>query len=233
MIKPECAPSLTFEERYIEICRWVDKRRRKWDLHNVPWEDARQIILIHIYRKYNLYHAEDGPFGNWVNRVISNKIKGIWRDKYTNYARPCVMGCVFNTGGDTCSQTASGKQCEECPLYKSWVKRRKAAHDVKQTLPLESHIQEVSNQPGDFLDIEAAKTVIDAKMKERLTKTEYRIYRALVIQGKSEREVARLLGPDKKKKRKSRMYGNYQELLRLRHHFVDMAKDIIKSENLA
>lgn len=223
---------LTFEDRYKQIFVEIEKRHKKWDLAIVPFEDARQIILVVINKNYHTYNEKKGEFVKWVNKVITNAIYNIWRDNLTKYSKPCILGCVFNTGGETCSKTSSGKQCSECPLYRKWEKRKKSHHAVKQPLPLDNHAQEVGNIQSDFLDIDAAKKIIDAKMKERLIPREYKIYYALMIQNKPEEEVAKLLGPTKKQN-KSRMYLNYQQLLALRHKFVTLAKMIIESEDLA
>lgn len=221
----------TFEQRYTEICVWVDKRRRKWDLNVVDWDDARQMILIHISEQYDSYDPTLGPFGNWVNRLITNKIKNIWRDHYTNYSRPCILGCPYNSGGQTCSKTRSGTQGAECPAYRDWQKRKGDQFNVRQTLSLDNHAQEVSNVSSDFMDIAAKKRVIDARIREKLTKQEWRIYKTLIIQGKSEEETAKALGF--KNKRGQKMFGGYLVILAARHRFVEMAKAIIEDEDLA
>ncbi len=222
----------TFEERYPEILRQIAKRRRKWTLGSVDFEDVQQILLIHIHRKLALYDpAKDPTFVHWVNTVITHRMSGILRDNHLIYSRPCVTGCIFNTGGDTCSKTSSGLQCEECPLYKNWKARKLDHFNVKQTLPIETHEVEVNNQQSDFIDIEAKKRIIDAKMKERLDASEYKIYRMLMIQNKSEREVGESMGG--KKRKSSKMHANYQTLLKLRHKFVAIAKKIIEEEGLA
>ncbi len=223
----------TFVERYTETCFWIDKRKRKWDLNVLDWDDARQIILIKVNRQYSKYDPAKGQYSHWLNRVISNEIKNIWRDHYTSYSRPCILGCVFNTGGDSCSKTPSGRQCGECRLYRDWQRRKESHFNVKQTLPLESHSQEVHSAPSDFIDIEEKKKIIDAQMKERLTRVEYRAYRMLMIQHKTEEETARALGYRKKRGTKSKMWPGYQQTLALRHKFVELAKTIIEEENLA
>lgn len=235
---------LTFEQRYNEIVFEVNKRESKWDLNNVEWQDARQLILIHIHKKYHLFdenkivNGQKVEFSHWIQRVITRVIYGIWRDQLAIYSRPCLGNtkygmerCAFNAGGDSCSATKSGKQCSECKLYKDWENGKKRQHDIKQPLRLENHAQEVSNIQSDFLDIGAAKKVIDKRMKERLTKGEYKIYRMLMIEGRPEKDVAKTMG--KKKRRSAKMYANYQALLKFRHKLVDMAKVIISEENLA
>ncbi len=238
--------SLTFEQRYEEIVREIDKRKNQWTLNSMAFEDARQIILIHVYKKYHLFEESkviDGrkvEFTHWVNSLITHKIYGIWRDNLAIFSRPCVGNprdgmerCAFNAGGDLCTATKSGKQCSECKLYKDWETRKKDHHAVKQTLTLENHSQEVSNIQSDFTDIEEKKRVIDEKMKERLDKQEWKAYKMLIVDGKTERQAAQALGFKKKRGKKSRMYPGYLKILALRHKFVELAKEIIENEDLA
>lgn len=235
----------TFEERYNEICFQLDKRESKWDLAVVPWPDARQMILIRVYQQYHKFNpakrdkmGQPVEFSHWVQKTISNAIYNIWRDHLSKYSRPCLGNpkhgmerCAFNAGADLCSATKSGKQCGECKLYRDWENGKKSQHDIKQPLPIENHSQEVSNIQADFTNIEEKKLVIDVKMKERLPKDEWRIYRMLMIENRPEAEVGKAMGF--KKKRGARMHAGYQNLLKLRHKFVDLAKLIIEQEGWA
>lgn len=240
--------SLTFEERYIEITYELDKRKGKWDLAIVPWLDARQMILLHVYQKYPQFdenkriNGQPVEFSHWLQSVITRKIYGIWRDHLAKYSRPCLGNpkhgmerCAFNGGGDLCTATKSGKQCGECKLYKDWERSKKRQHDIKQTLPIENHTQEVSNIQSDFTDIEGKKRIIDAKMREKLPKSEWKIYRMLMIENRSEVEAARALGFKNKhckNGRKPKMFSGYLKILALRHKFVAKAKEIIEQEGL-
>lgn len=238
MIKP-----LTFEQRYEEICFELEKRRGKWDLGVVDWSDAKQMILVRIHEQYHRYDPRRGPFSHWVQKVITNKIFSIWRDNYTKYARPCVLGCVFNAGGDACTKTKSGRQCAECPLFRDWEQcRKKDHHTIKQPLPLENHIQEASSidarsHASDFVDYAGAKEIIDREIKKKLTKVEWKVYRLLMIKNGDERQAAKILGFKNRRKtrtgRKLRMYDGYLAVLALRHKFVQLARTIIKDQNLA
>ena len=224
---------LTFEERYDETVHWVDKRRHKWDLWMLEWADARQRLIIRVWKQYPLYDPAKGPYSHWVNKVISNEWKNILRDHYTSFSRPCILGCPFNAGGEQCTKTLSGLQCVECPLFRDWQKRKGDHFAVKQTLPLENHSNEAQNRPSDFIDIAGKKRVIDARMKERLTASEWKIYRLLIIKGLPEEEVARQMGFKKKRGKKTKMFAGYSVLLQSRHKFVAVAKSIIEDENLA
>ena len=216
----------------------------------VPWEDAHQMILIHISRQYPKFDEAKGEFSHWVQKVITNKILGIWRDNYIKYARPCVVGCIFNGGGESCTKTPSGRQCSECPLYREWEKRKKDHHIVKQPLPLENHIQEASSidarsHASDFVDYEGIKKIVDKEMRKRLTPIEWKVYKLLIIkkgdrkktEKEVEKEAAKLLGFKDKKRtktgRKRRTFNGYLSVLALRHRFVAEAKKIIAEMNLA
>jgi DNA-directed RNA polymerase specialized sigma24 family protein len=223
----------TFESLIPAIETQIEKRRGSWRLTSVAWEDVKQLILTKVFFKYDSptagYIPEKGPFSHWLSRVITNTMTNILRDSHTKFSRPCVTGCVFNTGGDSCSRTTSGIQCSECPIYKRWEERKLDHYRVQQTLPLENHAQEVNSMPSDFIDIAGSKDIIDAKMKDKLDEHEYSIYCMIYIEGKTEKEVGKLLGY---KKTGAKTYEGYQMLLKLRKHIVLMAREIIEEENL-
>lgn len=244
--------ALTFDERYTEICFQVDKRRSKWDLAVVPWDDARQKILIHINDQLHNFDPTKGEFSHWVQTVISHKILNIWRDELAIYTRPCLPNvkngnkkCAFNAGDDNCSATPSGKQCAECKIFKTWEADKRREHSIKQALPLENHSQEVfstssgftSDFTSGFMDIEGKKKVIDQHMRKRLSKIEWKVYRLLMIRQGTERQAAKLLGFKDKKKtrtgRKRRTFNGYLSVLALRHKFVREARLIIAELDLA
>jgi DNA-directed RNA polymerase specialized sigma24 family protein len=228
----QCTPGLTFEQRYTECVFWVERKRRGIDLATLSWDDIRQMLLIRISQQYHVFDPARGPFKKWVNKVITHAICNIWRDHYRHVARPCV-GCTENMGNDHCRRTQSGLQCSQCPAYREWEKRKKSHHDIKLAVSIENHVAEVSNTQGDFLDIEAKKKVIDTKMKERLTRTEYRAYRLLIIKGLSDEETAKAMGFKAKRGKKTRMFAGYLQILAYRHLFIEKAREIIESENLA
>lgn len=241
---------LTFEDRYDSINYEIEKRRARWDVGTVDFDDAKQIILVRIWRKYHTFNEskiiDDRPveFVHWVNRVITHAIYNIWRASSGNSNRPCVGNsenghcrCVFNGGDDLCTKTPSGKQCAECPLFKDWERRKKSQHAIKHTLSLEHHAHEANSIQSDFLDIKGKKALIDAEMKKCLEPHEWRVYKHLIIKGGSEEEAAKLLGFKQRAKtkngRKPKTYAGYSAILKLRKMFVELAKRIIENENLA
>lgn len=230
-------PSLTFEDRYGDIVKWIEKRRRGIDLAQIEWSDIKQLILIRISQQYHMFDPARGEFRKWVNRVITNAIRNIWRDNLAAISRPCITGkggCVDNMGGGLCRRTKSGIQCSECKAYRDWEARKGDHHAITLPLPLDNHSQEVHSKQSDFMDIEGKKRVIDEKMKERLTRAEWRAYKMLMIQHKPEEEVAKALGFKRKKgQAKSKMFTGYSVILQMKHRFVEMAKAIILENDLA
>lgn len=229
-------PVLTFDERYKETLQWVEKRRRGIDLAYMPWDEIRQLILIRVSQQYHLFRPDEGPYKNWVNRVITNAIRNIWRDEIGSVSRPCITGkgwCAFNCGGDLCSKTPSGLQCAECPAFRDWEIRKKDHHAVKMPVSLENHTNEAQSKVGASVDIAEMKPALDARMKQKLTRTEWRAYRLLYIKNLDGEEVARQMGFRKKRGSTSKMHAGYQQLLEWRHHFEKVATQILLTEDLA
>lgn len=220
---------LTFEQRIPVIQNEINKRRAKYTLSTLDFEDVSQIIMFRVWEKYHLYKPERGEFTHWLNMTISNTMKNILRDNLTTFSRPCILGCSANMGDENCSYTKSGKQCSECPIYKRWEKKKKDHFNVKQTLTIENHTQEVSNMASDFLDIDYAKRVIDEKIKGKLNTFEFSIYEMLFIQNMSEEQVGEKL---KYKRPTNSSCPGYQTISKLKKKFTAIGREIIREENL-
>ena len=90
-------PKIKYEDRIDVIDRELQKRKHKWHLNAVAWfdfEDVEQIIRFHIFKKWKQWDQKR-PLEPWVNKIISNQLKNILRNNYTNFARPC-LNCPFN-----------------------------------------------------------------------------------------------------------------------------------------
>lgn len=218
-----------FEAQLDIINHEIGKRRSRWTLVAIPFEDVSQMVIIRIFKKYHLFKPERGEFSHWVNKVISSAIKNILRDNYLKYNRPC-LGCAKNMGGDTCSYTSNGKQCEECPLFAKWKKNKEQHFNVKQSLPLSNHIQEAESKVGDFTDISNAKSTIDEKIKKKLRPAEYKLYELLYIENLTEREAGERM--EYKQTNKERGAG-YQQIAKIKAKIITAAKQIIDEEDLA
>ncbi len=172
----------TFDQSYPEIKRIVQSRKGSWTyISLMEWSDVSSIITTRIWKQWPLYQPTKGPLENWANTVITRALFNLRRDLALRYARPCVKSCVFNLGGDACEITPSRTQCDECPLYKDWNKTRRHQFNIKSTVALENHAQEVSNMPSESFDIEAVQTAVHKQMRANLTKWEYRVYHLLYV----------------------------------------------------
>lgn len=218
----------SFESQLPTIKRELEKRRNKWTLVSLPFEDVSQMVMIRIFKKYHTFKPERGEFSHWVNKSISNAIRNILRDNYLKYNRPC-LGCAKNIGGDICSYTPSGKQCEECPLFAKWKKNKEQHFNVKQSLPLENHAQEAESKIGDFTDIALAKEKIDENIKKKLKPIEYKLYQLLYIENLSEREAG--VKMEYRQTNKNRGPG-YQQIAKIKSKILAAAKEIIEEEDL-
>lgn len=218
---------IPFEERIPIIETEIAKRRRKWTLNQIDFEDVSQMLMIRIFNKYHTFDEEKGVFSHWVNTVITRAIWTILRDNYTKFARPCVFKCVYNVGADNCSYTPSGKQCEECPLYDAWTKKKRDHHNVKLPVTLDKYDVDSENLVDGFLDIEGAKGVIDNKIESKLKPSEWKVYDLLFIQNKDDEEVAEILGY------KTSPGQRCKQIQNIKRTIVAKAREIIDEENLA
>jgi RNA polymerase sigma factor (sigma-70 family) len=205
------------------------KRKARWTLTSEDFDDVAQKVRLHVFEKYKTFDPNKGEFTHWLNKLISNRILNILRDEYTKVAKPCVLGCSFNTGDGCCSHTPSGKQCSECKLYKKWQQKKEVKYNLKQTLPLENHTQEVENVQSDFINIEESKKIIDIKIKAKLKPIEWKIYQLLYIDNKSDEEVAILM--DWTTSEKGRKAG-YQQITNFKKIIIAKAKKVIDEEIL-
>jgi hypothetical protein len=186
---------VTFEDKIDVIEGEIIKRRGRWRLDAIPslsFEDVSQIIRVHIWQKWGQWNQKLDLLP-WLNTIITNQIKNLIRNKYSNYSRPCLR-CYANQGNDLCSITESGEQCSECPLYAKWEKSKKHALNTKLPLSLENHKQEVYNLPEDSIDIEKTALILHNRMKLTLKPIEWQVYQCLYIDGVAEEETIRRMG---------------------------------------
>ena len=183
----------TFESLIDSINSEIIKRKNKWNLTAINWmdfSDVSQILRIHIYKKWHLYDPNK-PLAPWVNRIISNQIKNLIRNNYSNFTRPCLK-CAAAEGDDGCAIYSN--QCKSCPLYANWEKSKKNAHDTKLTLSIENHHQEINDKPTDNFNMEKTAENIHIKMQKVLKPIEWKVYQHLYIEGKDEEQTAKLMG---------------------------------------
>jgi len=202
---------LKFEDHIDIIDEEILKRRGKWSLSSLSWidyDDVSQIIRIHIYEKWNQYDPAKS-LRPWLNRVITNQLKNIIRNNYTNYSRPCLR-CAAAEDQNSCRIYSS--QSSECPLYAYWEKRKQSAYNLKIPLALENHAQEVSSIHEDYIDYDAQIKKIANKMKEVLKPTEMLVFESLFIKHMDDLDVAKILGFKTSEKKRSPGYKQIQNI---------------------
>jgi hypothetical protein len=207
----------------------ISKKKYSWTLWNVEWEDVAQILRIRIHKKLHLYNDKKGTIRQWLKVVISSTVKNILRDNYGKYARPCVLGgggmpCAFNCGGDKCAYTKSGNQCAQCPLYAKWEQKKKAHHDIKQTLSLENHTNEAHSIPDTFVDIVGLKEFVDKNIKKHLTAKEYKFYVLFYKKNKEEVEISSIMGYTSTENR----VPGYTHFAAMKRKIVKISKELLK-----
>lgn len=171
----------------------IAKRRYKWTLNSLAWmdfDDVAQIIRIHVYNKWAQYDPAR-PIQPWLNAVITTQIKNIIRNNHGNYARPCLR-CDAAEGEAGCK--IYGSQCESCPLYADWKKRKQSAYNIKLPVSIENHANEIHQISDEASDVSSQVDKVHKKMKEVLKPIEYKVYEGLFILNEDEETVAKKLG---------------------------------------
>lgn len=226
----------TYEDHQETIEEELNKRQSKWFLKSLSWidfDDVKQIIRMHLHKKWDLWD-QSRPLKPWLNRIISNQLKNILRNYYSNFAKPC-LNCPFNQSGvaeenemGLCGFTESKTQCNECPLYAKWEKTKKSAYQVKIPLALENHSYEIKNKNNSF-ELELAEQRLHAEMEKKLSEKHYAIYCMLFIENMTDEEVAEKLGY--KTSEKNRKAG-YKQIKNLKKQFKEKAEKILKTKDI-
>lgn len=224
----------TFEERIDVIRSEIFKRKKKWFLSSVTiidFEDVYQIILTHIYRKWDQWD-QSRPLEPWLNRIISNQIKNLVRNNYGVFAKPC-LSCPFNESKgiaeqEACSFTASGTQCEECPLFRKWARNKRQQLHIEIPDSIEG-VYDIKTPTNTWVDLEGAEQRIHENMKKRLSPKQFRAYELLIMKNISDDDAAKALGfktSEDNRKAGYRQIKNYKRL------FLNLAKKILQEEDI-
>lgn len=219
-----------FEDKLQEIEKALEKKRSKWDLDAVPsvdYDDIKQIIMAHIYKKWELWD-QSKPIEPWLSRVVSNQFKNLLRNHYGNYVRPCLK-CPFNLGADSCQKTKSGIQDSSCGEFANWEKKKKPAYDIKLAVTIENHENEANSRRDEFVDIELATKKISAELRPQLSKKQFMAFKMLFIENHSEEKVANYLGYKTTEKKRS---AGYKQIKNLRKIFQEKVKQIIDEKDI-
>lgn len=232
------SPKFTYEDKSDEIDLEVRKRRGKWFLDSLAWfdfEDVEQIIKAHIHKKWDQWD-QSRSLKPWINKIITNQMKNILRNNYSNFVRPC-LNCPFNQScasqdsatGSLCGFTKSGLQDSTCPLYAKWEKTKKSAYGIKMALALENHAHEVGVMQDESFDLMDAQDKLNEAMKKELSKKQYLVYELLFIKNIEEEEVAKQMGY--KTSEKGRKAG-YKQIKNLKKIFKTKAQEILKEQDI-
>ena len=217
-------------EDYIEVIdEEIQKKRYKWNLSIISWmdfEDVAQILRFHIFKKWHLYDP-DKNIKPWIRTIISNQIKNLIRNNYTNFIKPCSK-CEAAKEETGCE--IYGKQCSKCPLYKNWEKNKKGGYQAKMPMSLENHTHEaycISKQ-NEF-DIERSANNLHAKMQEILKPHEWKIYRYLYIDFLDELQVAKKMGYKTSEQNRS---PGYKQIKNIKKKIVIKVKELIANDEV-
>jgi RNA polymerase sigma factor (sigma-70 family) len=225
-----------FEDKHKEIDIEIRKRRGKWFLDSLAWfdfSDVEQIIRAHIFKKWDQWD-QSRSLAPWINKIITNQMKNILRNNYSNFVRPC-LNCPFNQSkcsdsaginpGSLCGFTSSGEQDSECPLYSKWEKTKKSAYDIKMAVTIENHPTEIYSMRDTYVDIDECIIKLSKALEDSLPAKQYRIYDMLYVKHMEEEEVAKIMGY--KTTEKGRKAG-YKQLKNLKKIFKDKAIQILQ-----
>ncbi len=208
---------LTYEDCAEQIEKELKKRRRKWtlDIHRwLDWDDVAQNLRLHISKKWHLWD-QTRKLAPWIQRIASNQIYNMFRNLYTNHARPCVQ-CKFAVGEDGCSVTESNNQCSECPIYEKWEKTKKYGYHAKMPLELEHHAQEVNNKIDDTINFQETMRRVMVELEKHMTAKRFEAFKMLFIDNVPEEEIVvalRIRGNPKNKYSQKKLLSAYRESL--------------------
>ena len=220
----------SFEESIGLIDEVIEMKRGKWTLKAISWmdfDDVAQIIRHHIYKKWHLYNPKK-PIQPWINTIASHQIKNLIRNLYGNHSRPCLR-CAANEGGDLCAIYV--KQCQSCPLFARWERKKKPAFDSKLTLSLEDHTDDVNNRFSTNIDYIHLFSKLDNKLKLVLSESVYAVFKALYIDHIEEADLARSMGLKIHEKRGKKLDYNRQ-IDNYKKKIYMEAREIIEKEGL-
>jgi len=217
-----------FEDCIDLINQEINKRKSKWNLSSIAWmdfDDVAQIIRIHLYQKWKQYDPTK-PMLPWISIIITNQIRNLVRNHYTNYARPCLR-CDAAIDTDGCK--IYKEQCEACPLYAHWKKNKQPATFVKLPLSIENHNHEVFEMAESVNYTSRDEEKLHIVMKKILKPIEYQVYKGLYMEHKEEYEVAKKMGFISNEKGRS---PGYRQLKNIQKAIISKAKKHIETEGL-
>lgn len=220
-----------YEDLIPEIEQILAKYRAKWQLTALTWldyDDVCQIIRLHVYNKLHLWDQKRA-FKPWLSVLVSNQIKNLIRNHYTNFAKPCLQ-CPHYGGGEDCAMTKSGEQDISCGLFHNWRKKKENAYNLKLPLSLDTSIFMSDNLYDENVDYDEKVSKIHVLVLNKLNDRNKVIYTMLFIENASDEEVA--LKFNFKKDTSKRKTPRYKQINNLKKKFYNIAKDILQGDDL-
>ena len=218
-----------FEDCLAEIDEEIAKKRGKWNLKALSWidyDDVSQIIRFHIFKKWHLFD-QSKRLRPWIRTIVTNQIKNLIRNNYTNFIKPCAK-CAACLEETKCS--IYGEQSSECPLYKNWEKNKKGSMHAKMPISLENHSQELFYLKSvTNVDIDRTSKILHKKMEEVLKSNEWKIYKYLYIDMKSEIETAKLMGYKTSEKNRS---PGYKQIKNIKKRIIKKAREMVENDEI-
>jgi hypothetical protein len=158
--------------------------------------------------------------------IITNQIRNLIRNNYTNYARPCLR-CDAAIDNDGCK--IYKEQCEACPLYAYWKKHKQPATFIKLPVSIENHSNEVKEMSDNHGYSVSDEHKLHEAMKKILKPIEWKAYKGLYIDHKEESEVAKSLGFISNERGRA---PGYRQLKNIQKSIIAKAKKHLAEEGL-
>jgi len=216
----ESLKGIQFEDNIDLINREIAKRKSKWHLDSInyiDYDDISQILRIHIFKKWKQYDITK-PLVPWINTVLTNQLSNLIRNHYTNFARPCLR-CDAALGENECK--IYGVQCEKCPLYLEWKKKKESAYYIKIPVSIENHTIEINKLQENHKDLTNYIKKAHVVMRKYLKPNEWRVYYKLYILQKDEGTVIKELGYEGKPNRCRQLFNIKIDIIKKFKELVD------------
>ena len=221
-----------FEDKREDLDELLKKYRGKWQLNALAWldyDDVCQIIRTHIYKKWHLWDQQR-PFKPWAAMIISNQIKNLIRNNYSNFAKPCLR-CPHNMGNTSCGLTSSKEQDTTCADFAKWKKKKERAYNIKLPLALDDAVaSDTTTSLRDDFDYGDSAKKLHEMVVTQLNDKHKQIYIMLYVDHMDENKVAEKFGfkADSSKRKKPR----YKQMANLKKKFYLLALKIIKDNDI-
>lgn len=226
---PKNGVAYTFDECSELILTEIKKRKPRWLLNELAWfdyDDVIQTIMTHIFIKWHQWDQRK-PLLPWVNRVVTHQTINIVNKVYTSHVKPC-MSCEANESKDGEGNFCRiyGEQSAACPLYAKWEQGKKAAQALFFAESYETAKEQANSIPDNSIkNPDLAISQMHEKILPLLTKIQKQAYRLMIIENKSDQEVAKIM---KYETTESKRLPGYKQIENYRKIFLEHAKALMK-----